>query len=524
MEGTLPVFDSYCFYIHRLKMRSKLNYKTKLVDLCKETSNPFIVSLAKDISDASDNIDNFFFSTKARDLANIDTAELLKSVETYCSLLGGLIGSKVYQPTIANNTDNAAVAATATTTTVSNFEKLQLSEQPRDNDEEYNSEEAGDNDDKLEKLNNEKVKNNNNKGSDAIRKNLRFSWSTVFGLDRSITSSDTLVEYMSILFNLGIWYLGYSEYIVSNRCSPTEGLPEEDRQKVYDFLLKSAGIFDYLCKLRLHLSSTSPSKKEDKKEDKEEKTEGGEEQKDNDNDDVIDDNAGKILKGSDKSSTDFNDVLLRSLYLQCIGQAQELTIGRAYKKNTIQPIVKLAVDTANIYKEAMDMLISHFTEEKLAENRLEKFVNFLQYKVSLYQSLALNQQAFQQNATHKYGESIATCKKAQHQLKQTLFLIRPCVSITLSQQSLQKPTSQLQPIIDATLARLERENVLIGYEVVPSIDDISDLPSEGTRLAKLRPFVIPQVHQSWSTIDIPSTFNKDKKLQESDLVSVTISK
>lgn len=70
MEGTLPVFDNYCFYIHRLKMRSKLNYKSKLVDLCKEASNPFIVSLAKDISDASDNIDNFFFSTKARDLTN----------------------------------------------------------------------------------------------------------------------------------------------------------------------------------------------------------------------------------------------------------------------------------------------------------------------------------------------------------------------------------------------------------------------------------------------------------------------
>lgn len=324
---------------------------------------------------------------------------------------------------------------------------------------------------------------------------------------------------MSILFNLGIWYLGYSEYIVSNRCSPTDGLPEEDRQKVYDFLLKSAGIFDYLCKLRLNLSSSSKKEEEDKKE---EKTESGEDEKDGGGDDVVDDNAGKILKGSDKSSTDFNDVLLRSLYLQCIGQAQELTIGRAYKKNTIQPIVKLAVDTANIYKEAMDMLISHFTEEKLVENRLEKFVNFLQYKVSLYQSLAWNQQAFQQNATHKYGESIATCKKAQHQLKQTLFLIRPCVSITLTQQSLQKPTQQLQPIIDATLARLERENVLIGYEVVPSIDDISELPTEGTRLAKLRPFIIPQVHQSWSTIDIPSTFNKDKKLQESDLVSVKI--
>lgn len=515
MEGTLPVFDNYCFYIHRLKMRSKLNYKSKLVDLCKEASNPFIVSLAKDISDASDNIDNFFFSTKARDLTNIDTAELLKSVETYCSLLGGLIGSKVYQPTIT--TDNIAAATTAATATpVSNFEKLQLNEQPRDNDEEYNSEEG---DDKLEKFNNEKVKNNNNKGSDAIRKNLRFSWTNVFGSDRSITSSDTLVEYMSILFNLGIWYLGYSEYIVSNRCSPTDGLPEEDRQKVYDFLLKSAGIFDYLCKLRLNLSSSSKKEEEDKKE---EKTESGEDEKDGGGDDVVDDNAGKILKGSDKSSTDFNDVLLRSLYLQCIGQAQELTIGRAYKKNTIQPIVKLAVDTANIYKEAMDMLISHFTEEKLVENRLEKFVNFLQYKVSLYQSLAWNQQAFQQNATHKYGESIATCKKAQHQLKQTLFLIRPCVSITLTQQSLQKPTQQLQPIIDATLARLERENVLIGYEVVPSIDDISELPTEGTRLAKLRPFIIPQVHQSWSTIDIPSTFNKDKKLQESDLVSVKI--
>ncbi|KAM9952756.1 hypothetical protein ACTFIR_007811 [Dictyostelium discoideum] len=513
MEGTLPVFDNYCFYIHRLKMRSKLNYKSKLVDLCKEASNPFIVSLAKDISDASDNIDNFFFSTKARDLTNIDTAELLKSVETYCSLLGGLIGSKVYQPTITT-VDNIAAG---TATPVSNFEKLQLNEQPRDNDQEYNSEEG---DDKLEKFNNEKVKNNNNKGSDAIRKNLRFSWTNVFGSDRSITSSDTLVEYMSILFNLGIWYLGYSEYIVSNRCSPTDGLPEEDRQKIYDFLLKSAGIFDYLCKLRLNLSSSSKKEVEVEEDKKEEKTESGEDG--GDDDVVVDDNAGKILKGSDKSSTDFNDVLLRSLYLQCIGQAQELTIGRAYKKNTIQPIVKLAVDTANIYKEAMDMLISHFTEEKLIENRLEKFVNFLQYKVSLYQSLAWNQQAFQQNATHKYGESIATCKKAQHQLKQTLFLIRPCVSITLTQQSLQKPTQQLQPIIDATLARLERENVLIGYEVVPSIDDISELPSEGTRLAKLRPFIIPQVHQSWSTIDIPSTFNKDKKLQESDLVSVKI--
>ncbi|EGC37226.1 hypothetical protein DICPUDRAFT_150228 [Dictyostelium purpureum] len=477
MEGTLPVFDNYCFYVHRLKTRSKLNYKAKLVEIAKELQNPFIISLGKDISDCSDKIDDYFFSTKARDLLNLDTNELIQAVEGYMGCLGGIIGSKVYIPTVSENDIN------------NQLENVELNEEGQEC-------------------------NNKNKGSDIIRKNLRFSWTTVFGTDRSITSSDAIVEYASILFNLGIWYLGYSDFIVSNRSSPTEGLVETDRQVVYDFLLKGAGIFDYIrTKLRPFLSSSSSKSKQS-----EEKTAGSADE----DGDQQQERTDTINEGSDKASTDFSDVMLKVLYLQCIGQAQELTIGRAYKKNTIQPIVKLSVEIVNMYKEAKDLLISHFSEDKLAENRVEKFVNFFMYKISLYQALALNQQAFQQNAAHKYGESIATAKKAQHQLKQTLFLIRPCVSITLPQTSLQRPTNQLSPIVDATLARLERENTIIGYEVVPSIDEVSELPQEGTRLAKSRPLNIPNVHNSWSNIDIPSVFNKDKILQESDLPSVIV--
>ncbi|KAF2073958.1 hypothetical protein CYY_004745 [Polysphondylium violaceum] len=445
-------YDSYCFFIHRLKIRTKVNLKADVLQLSKDSQDPIIVKLAQEINDASDLIDTYFFSEKARSLKDINRGELINSVDNYISMLAGLVGSKAYQPS-QDSTTESAVAATTTNTINANTGDIQ----------EINEDEIMD-------IENKKEKSSSQENNDKIRKNFKFTWTTVFGSERSTTFSDTLVEMMSVLFNLGVWYLGYSEYIISNKWSKTDGLSEDDRQTVYDFLLKAAGIFE-----SLRGSMFSSVAQEDK-------------------------------------CTDFSDAILRTLYLQSMAQAQEITVGRAFKKNTsASTITKLAVDTSSLYKEARDCLESNY-REKMAEYRLEKFYNFIIYKISLYESLAYQQQAFALNCSHKYGEAIATAKKSQAILKKTLTsLVRPCVCITLSQETLTRPTSSLLPIIDSTLARLERENKIIGFQSIP--DEISPLP-EGSRLVKVRSYVYPPVNAAWTFIDnISSKFNSDKKIE-----------
>jgi len=446
-------YDAYCFFIHRLKIRTKLNLKANVLQLSKDSQDPIIVKLAQEINDASELFDTYFFSEKARNLKDINKDEVINSIDEYVSMLGGLVGSIVYKSTVENENN--------TTTKNNNTINSESSEIQEINEKEIEA---------LENNLTSIVNETNQENSDKIRKNFKFQWTTVFGSERTTTFSDSLVEMMSVLFNLGVWYLGYSEFIISNRWSKTDGLSEDDRQTVYDFLLKAAGIFE--C---LRGSMFSTVSQEDK-------------------------------------CTDFSDAILRTLYLQSMAQAQEITIGRAFKKNTsASTITKLAVDTCSLYKEARDCLESNY-REKLVEYRLEKFYNFLIYKISLYESLAYQQQAFALNTSHKYGEAIATAKKSQTILKKTLTsLVRPCICITLSQETLTRPTSSLLPLIDSTLSRLERENKIIGFQSIP--DEISPLP-EGSRLVKVRPFSFPPINSAWNSIDnISSKFNSDIKIQ-----------
>eukprot|EP01133_Synstelium_polycarpum_P008005 gene8005-9404_t len=356
-------FDQYCFYTHRLKQRSAPNFKTKLLELAKDSSSPIVVKLAQELFEASERYNEYFYSDKAKKL-------------------------------------------------------------------------------------------------DALA-----------GTDRVIKTDDALVEVCNILFNLGVWYLGYSEYLVS-RASDT-GVEEEIRMVIYDYLLKAAGIFSLLRET--------------------------------------------LVQHITVSSMDFSDVFLKALYLQALGQSQEITIGRAFKKlSKTSTILSLAVDTSKIFGEAHILLDGI---ENRVEARLYYLLGYLKFKQTLYLALSYDLMAFDQNATHKYGDAITSANKAKSCISYANSLIKPCVSVTLTAENLKKPVVILTKMINTDSERFERENTVIGYQQVP--EELLPLP-EGNRLAKLRPFTLPIINPLWDSKTI-SLFNVDKKLAESDVTPLSIS-
>ncbi|KYR01322.1 hypothetical protein DLAC_02044 [Tieghemostelium lacteum] len=506
MEST-PIFDQYCFYIHRLKLRSVLDYKNKLPLLAKDPQEPRIVKLAKEIYDISINFDKYFYSDAARDLNNLKPNEVVESVENYISALIGFIGQENINEITKSEDSSLEDLPKEEDKSESSDESEKEDEDKEDKentsekDDSENKEEEKEDKPTIESEDGEPVEDeedkkklkkvedklkevkitasaNGKKLTDNIRKNLRFSWTTLAGKERSVNTSDSLVELCNSIYNLGIWYLGYSEYLVSSK-SGDDGLDEDTRKTIYDYLLKAAGIFH-----------------------------------------ILENRFIQSLSLDDKSnSLDFNDIFLRVLYLQCLGQAQEITIGRAFKNNTSPKLIlSLAVETCNIYKEANSLLSS--SVENLIESRVEKLSNFFQYKLQLYNAFSYNLLAFLQNAQYKYGESIATSKLSKDLLKQTTTLIKPAISNTLSVGSLQRPVNMLTKIIDLNLARFERENKLIGFHAVPEQPNLDDLQT-GTKLAKHRDFQLPPQSEIWSP-DLITLFNPQKKLSKADITpSVT---
>ncbi|EGG14228.1 hypothetical protein DFA_11998 [Cavenderia fasciculata] len=507
-------FDQYCFFIHRLKLRSTLNYRTKLPTLAKDQAgSPLIVKIAKELNDASESYNTFYYSEKAKNLAEINIEELTECVNNYVSLLGGFVGgSKLFQLPIVQPDDNEVIVVAGQ----SNNHHHQHNNHSHDDDEDGDStskmhqeegesttnhsdnegdEEKKDNDDKEDKEEEEfqlpkisgtttttssKSSSSSTSSSmnDSIRKNLQFQWGTIFGTERICKSSDVVVELISVLMNLGVWYLGYSEFLVSKSqtTAGSDSIDEEQRKVVYDYLLKAAGIFEWIMEKTPTL--------------------------------------GLDLAGV--NILDFNSTILRALYLQSIGQAQEISIGRAFKKNTSRSIItKLAVDTASIYGEIGSLLEGM---DQITENRLERFMLFCRFKQQLYRALAINQQAYVLNQTHQYGAAIATGNQSRELVKKALTLIRPLACITLSVESMKLPITVLQKMIEADQTRFERENKVIGFQTVP--DQTPDLP-EGNRLAKARPFVLPMLSPLWDSKTFDQ-FDSSRKLSETDINSLIV--
>eukprot|EP01132_Coremiostelium_polycephalum_P003659 gene3659-4557_t len=473
------IFDQYCFFTHRLKLRSKLNYTSKLGSLVSSQDNsPQLLKLAKELNDISEVFETYFYSNKARDLNNVSVEETIKSVEDYVSALAGFVGKKIYDVPAATNVESGG-NDTTTKELIANVEDIGIDDDDS-NDNEKKEEKKEDEESATTTTTTTTTTNKTTKNNDGkIRKNLMFNWTSIVGVKRSIVSSDALVELTSVLFNLGVWYLGYSAYLINQNTTGSEvvgGVPEEKRQVVYDYLLKAAGIFKLLReKFLQHIAA-------------------------------------------DDRTDDISDGFLQVLYLQSLGQAQELTIGRAMNKNSSASLVcGLATDTANIYEECKSILMSSF--EDTFASRLDIFICFLNFKISLYQCVAYDRMAFQQNLTHKYGAAIATSQKSQSLLKTAQSLVKPCISNTVSESSLRNPVNALIRIIDIDSKRFIRENQVIGFETVPTDLDIQ-LP-QSTRLAKPRDFKLPPIHQLWDDDKI-SLFDPSKKLAQSDIIELKV--
>ncbi|EFA76363.1 hypothetical protein PPL_10128 [Heterostelium album PN500] len=471
-----PVFDQQCLFIHRLKQRSAPNYKVKLAELSSDASNPHIFQLAKELSDASDNYNNQYFSQNAKDLDKVDLKELVDATNNYLSLLGGFVGNTLLEnnnnKSSDDNNDKDDSDSDSDSESVGKTNSINEIDDDIEVESSSSEQKEKEKDSKKEKKQ-KKVESSKSSKEKSLRYNLYYQWSTIAGSERVVDSNDALLEIGNVIFNQSVWYMGYSQFLVGKNAQD-DGLNDEVRNVVYDCLLRAAGGFEYI---RTKLSP---------------------------------------LMDEDVRATDLSDSFLRVLYLQAVGQAQELTIGRACKKNTSTNLIcKIAVDTANIYQEAQTLLTNLGS---LFELRLEKLSVFLNYKHSLYQSLSYYLNAFTQNATHKYGDAIVSGQQALFNLKNAKALLKACVSNTITLDAVKKPTNYLYNILDTEIPRFERENKVIGYQTVP--EEVSALP-DANRLAKPRDFVMPATNALWDD-KINASFNYNKKLSMADISPLAI--
>ncbi|ESN93154.1 hypothetical protein HELRODRAFT_89289 [Helobdella robusta] len=260
-----------------------------------------------------------------------------------------------------------------------------------------------------------------------LRYIVNYKWSNSVYNISFCQQSDSLFECLSMLYSVAIWYSKHAAAI-----SVKSNLKDNDALEVFKSLKTAAGIF-------LFVKITKSN-----------------------------------LKRNAEQFSDLDDNVLEAYYLQCLGEAQEVSLARSIEmKHKPELIASLSYETSQIFKKAVDLF------SNLNHKLFLKWKLYLQFKCDIYMAGAFNYYGELKLSEDYCGEAIKYAEegksnytKAEQRGKLYLSTDGPGFQANLLTNSF---FLKLGSTIHRTLDKCLLENGLIYHHKIPAKVEELDL-------------------------------------------------
>ncbi|XP_065185329.1 BRO1 domain-containing protein BROX-like [Sycon ciliatum] len=259
-------------------------------------------------------------------------------------------------------------------------------------------------------------------GESKLRKLLLFKWTDTLHGKEASSSKDAQFEYVCMLFNLALWYTKHSAKLAGTE---SVTLKVDEAKEVFGTLRTAAGIFQHIEQNEVH----------------------------------------KLAQPAAKT-TDFDERLLQAYSMQCLAEAQEVTLARAMElkhKNSL--VSSLSAETSKMFIVAADTLNS------VDQVLVAKWQKYLTLKSVIYKAYAYSYLGLSVLEGDKCGEAIACLRESKSLAMKAAQMCKEYAKTTgpgTSAKPLEHPFFQrLQPNVQTVLDKCERENGFIYFQKVP---------------------------------------------------------
>jgi len=286
-------------------------------------------------------------------------------------------------------------------------------------------------------------------GEAKLQKIETFKWSHSICGNTAIAVPDANYELASVLTELALWYTKRASYLSSN-----ENLSDEEAKEVFKSLRQAAGIFmqaKNICESKL--------------------------------------GTGLVEKHSDADPR-----VLDAYHLQCLAEAQEVTVARAVElKHKSTTITAVALGTSSLFSKADDSLRS------IDAAKSGKWRRYLQIKKNIYLAYAHSFKGETLLAEDQCGNAIRSLQEADKCYKLAGQLCKEYASTKGPGKSARPDAHQffrrLGPIVHQRLEKATHENGFIYHQKVP--EETPELETTEIGIASPVEFALPSHNPRW---------------------------
>lgn len=293
------------------------------------------------------------------------------------------------------------------------------------------------------------------KDASPLRYVINFTWSNTLGTAPLSTVRDAQFELVSVLQDASIWYAKKAQMTLSK-----EQFAESDAKEAFLYLRTAAGILKMVSATQL-----------------------------------------RRLSGPEKPS-DANPATMQAYILQCMAEAQEISIVRAIElKHKPLLIAGIARDTFEKFGDSAAAI-----RQLVGDKKVGKWQRYLLYKSKILEAAAYGYYGIHLFDQEQCGNAIAVLRAAQTHMAKALELAHgylKCEPKTpRPNEARQLPMAEsLEKRIKAALEKAVRENGFIYHHKIP---DILPALCESKSVVSEKPYELPPMSAIWTTAALGS--------------------
>ncbi|CAB3983508.1 Hypothetical predicted protein [Paramuricea clavata] len=301
-----------------------------------------------------------------------------------------------------------------------------------------------------------------------LRKLVRFRWTSSICGSIPMAQIDSNFELASVCVEFAMWCMKHASYIADK-----SDITMEEAKEVHTCLKKAGGIFHYVKESIISSLEQLPEAK----------------------------------------TTDIDVRVLDAYKLQCIAEAQEVTVARAVElKHKASLISALAYETSELYSQAADSLKSmDVTRAGKWRKYLEIKHNFyLAYGYCYYGDVLLSEK-------EQCGASIKVLQESEKLYQAARSMCQEYSALKAPATTIARPADHpvfktLGSAIKTKLEKSTRENSFIYFHKVP--EEVPELEKKAAHgLANPQEFSLPSPHALW-TKDLYDSIDAEKVPKE----------
>lgn len=295
-----------------------------------------------------------------------------------------------------------------------------------------------------------------------LRYVIRFRWTQTLLGSSPLAQQDSVFELISILQNVGIWFMKHAAMIAGK-----DEITMDEAKEVHTCLRKAAGMFTTVRDTYLP--------------------------------ELID-------KGEFGSDLDPN--IINTYIQQCTAEAQEITLARAVElKHAASLISALANETSKMFKTAAESLLRYDAV------KASKWRKYLEMKSVFYLSFAYCYCGENLLVQEKCGDAVCALLESEKQYNQAEILCKKYTETKGVGQEAKVDQHlffrKLGPVVKRMLDKCQRENGFIYHQKVPTTPPELELKAT-FGLASPEEFILPARNALWSPTAF-AAFEGEKK-------------